>query len=153
SVKLVIVSLRFLLNVFWSKLSTKLRETFLFVQSDTLQWDGMEFSPNKCFKCKCSYGAPVPRRLSLLAFFWVWATVPIHGPLFLYKGQPDHEVLIYMVSLFAVPLIYMGVVEYLYPNTKWDNKAVPKEKSRFWKLFGINFSAVVTLHIINLSVT
>lgn len=108
-----------------------------------------EFTPIKCIKCKCRYGASVARRLSILGLFWVWTTIPIHGPLFLYKSQPDHEVLIYMASLFVVPIIYMGVVEYFYPNIKWDKKSATKEKARFWKFFGINFSVIITLHIIN----
>ena len=105
-----------------------------------------EFIIDKCFDCGLEYTTPLRNRVSfLLFFFWTLISVPLYSDFFLYKGQPDYQVWLFIAGVFLAPFIAALIVQRSKPYELWDEAKAKSDKIKYWAILIPNFLIVFAI--------
>lgn len=105
----------------------------------------LDFEADECFDCGLKYTSSLRNRLSILLFFWIWGTVPAWGGFFLYKGQPDYQVWLFIAAMFVIPFALMLFVQHSRKYKEWDESKAKSDQIKYYTIFGLNLAAIYTL--------
>jgi len=100
----------------------------------------LDFEADECLDCKVKYTSTLRSSLSILALFWSLGSLPVTGTLFLYKGQPDNEVWLFIAALFIISFIVMFVIYYSKKHKMWNEKEAKKDQIKYYAIMGVNIS-------------
>ncbi len=98
----------------------------------------LDFEADECSDCKARYTSTLLYRLSTLTFLWSFASAPFTGQYFLYKGQPDYQVWLFIASLFIIPFTLITVLYYTRGHKKWNEDESKKDQLKFYLVSGGN---------------